>query len=98
MTDPIQPAALSIREAASYARLSRATIYRLLAAPDTPLRASKIGTRRVILRESVDALLANGAAIPAPPKSETLPQVSTDPARRAPKRRKAPKRGKARAA
>lgn len=75
MTDPIQPAALSIREAASYARLSRATIYRLLAAPGTPLRASKIGTRRVILRESVDALLANGAAIPAPPKSETPPQA-----------------------
>ncbi|MBN9495872.1 MAG: helix-turn-helix domain-containing protein [Alphaproteobacteria bacterium] len=64
--DPTQipPAALTIREAAAYARVSRATLYRILAIPGSPLRTAKIGARRVVLRESLDALLAIGAVIP----------------------------------
>jgi excisionase family DNA binding protein len=68
--DPIPPAALSVAEACEYARISRASIYRLLSAPDTPLRTAKIGARRLILRESLDTMLASGAAIPtSPPKA-----------------------------
>ncbi|MBC8790412.1 MAG: hypothetical protein C6Y20_02285 [Tagaea sp. CACIAM 22H2] len=64
---PLPPAALSISEACAYARLSRATLYRLIGIPNSPLRTSKIGARRVVLRESLDALLATGAAINAVP-------------------------------
>lgn len=60
----LPPAALSIDEACAYARISRATLYRVLAVPGSPLRTAKIGARRVVLRESLDDLLAIGAAIP----------------------------------
>lgn len=61
----IQPTALTISEAASYLRVSRATLYRLMSAPNSPLKTAKIGARRVVLRESLDSLLAIGAAIPS---------------------------------
>jgi len=61
---PLPPAALTIDEACGYARISRATIYRLMSAPNSPLKTAKIGARRVVLRESLDTLLSIGAAIP----------------------------------
>lgn len=61
---PLPPAALTIDEACEYSRLSRATLYRLMSAPNTPLRTAKIGARRVVIRASLDDLLTIGAAIP----------------------------------
>jgi predicted DNA-binding transcriptional regulator AlpA len=63
----LPPAALTIDEACAYSRLSRATLYRLMGIPNSPLRTAKIGARRVVIRESIDTLLATGAAINAVP-------------------------------
>jgi excisionase family DNA binding protein len=74
----IPPAALSVDEAVQYSRVSRPTLYRLMAAPNSVLKTVKIGSRRVILRESLDALLAAGATIPPSPVQATGCLPSTD--------------------
>ena len=51
--------ALRIRDAATISGLSRSTLYELLKAGK--LRAVKIGGRRLILRDSLEALLRGGA-------------------------------------
>jgi len=51
--------ALRINEAAAVSGLSRSTLYKLLGAKK--LRAVKVGGRRLILRESLEALLQTGA-------------------------------------
>lgn len=50
--------ALSIKEAAGVSGLSRSTIYNLLGSRD--LRSTKVGARRLILREDLEALLKRG--------------------------------------
>lgn len=50
---------LRINEAAAVSGLSRSTLYQLLKAGK--LRAVKVGGRRLILRESLEALLQTGA-------------------------------------
>lgn len=56
---PEDKLALRIKEAAAVSGLSRSTIYKLLSA--NKLRAVKVGGRRLILRESLLALLQVGA-------------------------------------
>jgi excisionase family DNA binding protein len=51
--------ALRIRDASIVSGLSRSTLYELL--KDGKLRAVKIGGRRLILRDSLEALLLGGA-------------------------------------
>ena len=51
--------ALRIRDASIISGLSRSTLYELLKAGK--LRAVKIGGRRLILRDSLEALLLGGA-------------------------------------
>jgi len=51
--------ALRIRDASAVSGLSRSTLYELLKAGK--LRAVKIGGRRLILRDSLEALLLGGA-------------------------------------
>jgi len=61
MAEPIQThpcRALSIREAAQSCGLSRATIYRLIA--DGKLVTLKIGSRRLVRPEAIEALLKAG--------------------------------------
>jgi excisionase family DNA binding protein len=59
--------AFRINEAAVVYRLSRSTIYNLIAAGK--LRAVKIGGRRLIPRDAMEALLAQGATLSADDKS-----------------------------
>jgi excisionase family DNA binding protein len=60
---PTQPRrALSIREAAHSCGLSRATLYRLIA--QSKLVTVKIGSRRLVRSEAIDALLKAGEARP----------------------------------
>ncbi len=56
---PEDKLALRIKEAAAVSGLSRSTIYKLLSS--NKLRAVKVGGRRLILRESLLALLQAGA-------------------------------------
>jgi excisionase family DNA binding protein len=51
--------ALSIKEAAETCGLSRATIYRLI--DQKKLATLKIGSRRLVRPEAIDALLSEGA-------------------------------------
>jgi len=51
--------ALSIKEAAETCGLSRATIYRLI--EQKKLATLKIGARRLVRPEAIDALLSEGA-------------------------------------
>jgi excisionase family DNA binding protein len=52
---PEEKLALRIKEAAAVSGLSRSTLYKLLG--ENKLRAVKVGGRRLILRESLLALL-----------------------------------------
>jgi excisionase family DNA binding protein len=54
-----KPRAYSIREAARMCGVSRATLYRLL--KDGKITTIKIGTRRLIRDDQINALLAGGA-------------------------------------
>ncbi len=56
---PEDKLALHIKEAAAISGLSRSTLYKLLG--EKKLSAVKIGGRRLILRESLQALLQAGA-------------------------------------
>jgi excisionase family DNA binding protein len=56
---PQERRALSIREAAQACGLSRATIYRLI--EQKKLATLKVGSRRLVRPEAIDALLAGGA-------------------------------------
>jgi excisionase family DNA binding protein len=58
--EQIERRALSIKEAARACNLSRATAYRLIAAGR--LATIKIGSRRLVRPEALDALLAKGDA------------------------------------
>ena len=51
--------ALSIEEAARTCGLSRSTLYRLL--KDKKLATVKVGLRRLVRPEAIDALLSEGA-------------------------------------
>lgn len=52
--------ALSVEEAARALNLSRATIYRLI--KDKRLETVKVGSRRLVRPQALDALLDGGAA------------------------------------
>lgn len=52
---PTQAVALSIQDAVKITSLSRSTLYRMMDAGDLP--TVKIGTRRLIRRADLDALL-----------------------------------------
>jgi excisionase family DNA binding protein len=54
-----KPRAYSIREAAHLCGLSRATLYRLL--KEGKITSIKIGSRRLIRDDQINALLAGGA-------------------------------------
>jgi excisionase family DNA binding protein len=56
---PIERRALSIEESAKTCGLSRATLYRLIA--DGKLATLKIGARRLVPVNALDALLNGGA-------------------------------------
>jgi excisionase family DNA binding protein len=56
---PEERLALSIREAAETCGLSRATLYRLI--EQNALATVKIGTRRLVRPEALEALLNGGA-------------------------------------
>lgn len=53
---PVAPLAFSILETAAAIGLSRATVYRLIG--DGRLRTTKVGSRRLVPRDAIDALLA----------------------------------------
>jgi predicted DNA-binding transcriptional regulator AlpA len=53
--------AYSIREAVAATSLGRTTIFRMLADPECPLRAIRVGGRTIIPAESLHALLAGEA-------------------------------------
>lgn len=53
-------AALGIREAAEYVGLGRSTVYKLL--EEGRLTSRKIGSRRLVLRESCDKFLSDANA------------------------------------
>lgn len=53
-------AALSVREASAYAGIGRTTLYDLI--EKQVLRSVKVGSRRLVLRESLDKLLADANA------------------------------------
>jgi excisionase family DNA binding protein len=55
---PEEKLALRIKEAVAVSGLSRSTIYKLVS--EKKLRAVKIGGRRLILREDLQALLHSG--------------------------------------
>ncbi|EAP89371.1 hypothetical protein OA2633_08904 [Oceanicaulis sp. HTCC2633] len=55
MPDNVQRAAYSVLDAASYLGVSRSQVYRLLA--EGSLDSLKIGTRRLIRRDALDALI-----------------------------------------
>ena len=56
---PDEKLALHVNDAAALSGLSRSTLYKLHA--DGKLRAVKVGGRRLILREDLQALLQAGA-------------------------------------
>lgn len=58
-SEPVERAAFSIREVAQSTGLSRATIYRLVAAGK--LRTRKVGSRTIVPRAERDALANEGA-------------------------------------
>lgn len=60
MPDTAQRAAYSVLDAAQYLGVSRSQVYRLLA--DGSLDSLKIGSRRLIRRDAMDALLERSAA------------------------------------
>jgi excisionase family DNA binding protein len=60
LVSKVVPAAMSVRDAAAYLGVSRATLYRV---PNLP--KVKIGARVVITRASLDAILESGAATAA---------------------------------
>lgn len=51
---------LSVTEAATHARVSRSSLYLLIAAGALPVR--KLGRRTLIAREELDALIISGTA------------------------------------
>lgn len=53
-------AALTVRDAGSYLGLSRSKLYELIG--EGKLASRKIGARRLVLRESLDKLLADANA------------------------------------
>ena len=55
MVQSQEPAALSIAAAAHYSGLSRSSLYRMMATGE--LTSLKIGARRLIRRDTLDALL-----------------------------------------
>jgi excisionase family DNA binding protein len=55
----IENRAFHVKEAAAIYRLSRSTIYKMMAAGT--LRTVKIGGRRLIPRDAIEALIAGGA-------------------------------------
>lgn len=57
-------AAFSVVDAAQYLGVSRSQVYRLLA--DGSLDSLKIGTRRLIRRDALDALLERSASTSQP--------------------------------
>lgn len=56
---PAEKLALRINEAVAVAGISRSTIYKLMS--NGQLRTTKVGGRRLILREELEALLHRGA-------------------------------------
>jgi excisionase family DNA binding protein len=58
-SEALERRALSIREAARTCGLSRATLYRLIASGK--LSTLKIGARRLVRVDALDALLSGGA-------------------------------------
>lgn len=60
MPDTTERAAYSVLDAAQYLGVSRSQVYRLLA--DGSLDSLKIGTRRLIRRDALDALLERSAS------------------------------------
>ncbi len=56
---PAEKLALRVNEAVATAGISRSTIYKLMALGQ--LRTTKVGGRRLILREDLEALLQRGA-------------------------------------
>jgi excisionase family DNA binding protein len=58
VSDEKQPRVYSIHQAGRELNLSRATLYRLLA--EGRIASIKIGSRRLILRSSIDDLLRGG--------------------------------------
>lgn len=53
-------AALSVREASAYAGIGRTTLYDLI--EKQVLRSVKVGSRRLVLRQSIDELLSQADA------------------------------------
>ena len=64
MNSQLQRAAYSVLDAAQYLGVSRSQVYRLLA--DGSLDSLKIGTRRLIRRDAMDALLERSAVTSQP--------------------------------
>ena len=64
MPNTTERAAYSILDAANYLGVSRSQVYRLLA--DGSLDSLKIGTRRLIRRDAMDALLEQSAVTSQP--------------------------------
>ncbi|WP_297734492.1 excisionase family DNA-binding protein [uncultured Maricaulis sp.] len=60
MPDKAKRAAYSVLDAAQYLGVSRSQVYRLLA--DGSLDSLKIGSRRLIRRDAMDALLERSVA------------------------------------
>lgn len=60
MPSKAERAAYSVLDAAQYLGVSRSQVYRLLA--DGSLDSLKIGTRRLIRRDALDALLERSAS------------------------------------
>lgn len=54
----ISKIAYSIREACQVSSLGKTTIYKMLADPDCPLKAVRIGRRTVIPAEALHALIS----------------------------------------
>ncbi|MGJ3232178.1 MAG: helix-turn-helix domain-containing protein [Oceanicaulis sp.] len=64
MSQTIEARAFSVMEAAQYLGVSRSQVYRLLA--DGSLKSLKIGARRLVRRDALDALLEGaGEASPS---------------------------------
>jgi excisionase family DNA binding protein len=56
---PDEKLALRVNDASAAAGISRSTIYKLMSAGE--LRTTKVGGRRLILREDLEGLLQRGA-------------------------------------
>ena len=59
MSQPMEARAFSVMEAAQYLGVSRSQVYRLLA--DGSLKSLKIGARRLVRRDALDALLESAS-------------------------------------